>query len=392
MSEPGSAEAPVRREARDESARPRQGREVSSRSDGGEKKPEQPEKKKKGPPWYRRPLVVGTLFLGVTAVAVGGTLWWLHSRKFEFTDDASIDVIPQIVSAQLPGRVTRVPVQNNQDVTVGTVLVDLDGADFQARAEQARALGAQADAQLQQAEAQRGIFEAQREQARASLIVAETAADNADREFRRLGDLRAENVGAVSQQQWDNADAARKSTAAQVEAATKAVSAADAQVRYAGSLLAAGRAAQTSAAAQRQEAGLNLSYMEIRAKVNGRVANLRVAPGNYVQPGTALMAVVPREVYVTANFKETQLTHMRRGQPVEIRVDAYPDLKLPGHLDSMQPGTGQAFSMLPAENATGNWVKVVQRVPVRVLFDRQPEDPNRRLGPGMSVEVTARVR
>jgi membrane fusion protein (multidrug efflux system) len=332
------------------------------------------------------------IFVAVTAVAVGGTLWWLEARRFETTDDASIDVIPQIASAQLPGRVIRVPVQENQEVVAGAVLVELDGADFRARAEQSRAMGAQAAAQWEQAQSQRGIFEAQREQARASLTVAETAADNAGREFRRLSGLRAENAGAVSQQQWDNADAAQKSTVAQVAAATKAVGASEAQVGYAGSLLAAARAAQASAAAQLQEAELNLSYMQIRAKMNGRVANLRVAPGNYVQPGSALMAVVPAEVYVTANFKETQLAHMRQGQPVDVTVDAYPDLKLPGHVDSVQAGTGQAFSMLPAENATGNWVKVVQRVPVRILFDRLPDDPNRRLGPGMSVEVKARVR
>ena len=104
------------------------------------------------------------------------------------------------------------------------------------------------------------------------------------------------------------------------------------------------------------------------------------------------MAVVPRDVYVTANFKETQLARLRRGQPVEIHVDAYPDLKLRGHVDSVQPASGQAFSVLPAQNATGNWIKIVQRVPVKVVFDQIPQDPEHRLGPGMSVEVKVTVR
>ncbi len=360
---------------------------------GNEKGPD-PKKRahSSGPPWYKRPLLAGGIFIGVLVVVIGGTLWWLHSRDFESTDDATIDVIPQEVSAQLPGRVLRVAVQDNQEVTAETLLVELDPADYQARAEQAKAAGAQALAQADQARAQRGIYEAQREQARASLTVAETSAGNAAKDLGRFSSLREENAGAVSQQQWDNTDAAQRSTAAQVEAAKKAVAAADAQVGYAGSLLQAGEAAQASAAAQLQEAELSLSYMQIRAKVNGRIANLHVAPGNYVQPGTALMAVVPREVYVTANFKETQLKLMRRGQAVKVRVDAYPDLDLPGHVDSFQPGTGQTFSSLPAENATGNWVKVIQRVAVKITIDRLPDDADRQLGPGMSATVKVTVR
>jgi membrane fusion protein (multidrug efflux system) len=373
-------------------------RRTQAHSAKTEKEPDEgkgPSKKKRppaGPPWYKRPLLIGGIFIGVLVLVIGGVLWWLHSRDYESTDDAAIDVIPQEVSAQLPGRVLSVAVQDNQEVAAETALVELDPADYQARAEQAKAAGAQALAQADQARAQRGIYEAQREQARASLTVAETSAENAAKDLGRLTALRQENTGAVSQQQWDNADAAQRSTAAQAQAAKKAVEAADAQVGYAASLLKAGEAAQASAAAQLHEAELSLSYMEIRAKVNGRIANLHVAPGNYVQPGMALMAVVPREVYVTANFKETQLAHMRRGQAVKVHVDAYPDLELPGHVDSFQPGTGQTFSSLPAENATGNWVKVIQRVEVKITIDRLPDDADRRLGPGMSVEVKVTVR
>ncbi len=342
-------------------------------------------------PWYRRPLPVALVFLAVLALVIGATLWWRHSRRYESTDDAAIDVVPQLVSAELPGRVVRVAVHENQDVAAGAVLVELEGDEFRAKAAQARAELARAAAQIDQAKAQRGIYDAQRDQAGAGLTVAEANADNAAREFARLRSLREENAGAVSQQQWDAADAAQRSSSAQVEAARKSVAAAGAQVGYAATLLEAAEAAQRAATAQLQAAELDLAHLTVRARVAGRVTNVRVNNGNYVQPGAPFMAVVPREVYVTANFKETQLAHMHQGQPVEVRVDAYPDLRLTGQVESLQPGTGQTFSSLPPENATGNWVKVVQRVAVRVALDSLPPD-DRRLGPGLSVTVRVIVR
>ncbi|HWA11055.1 MAG TPA: HlyD family secretion protein [Opitutaceae bacterium] len=372
-------------------AHPRHGHRSEGKS-GHDQREHHGQRGKPVRPWYRRPLLAGGLFLVLLILVVGGTLLALHARAFESTDDASIDVIPQRASAQLPGRVLRVAVADNQEVAEGAVLVELDPADYVARAEQARAAGAQAQAQAGQARAQRAIFDAQREQAQASLAIAETNADTAAKDLARFDALRRDNAGAVSQQQWDNAVAAQKSSAAQVEAARKAVAAAEAQLGSADSLLDAAKAAQAGADAQLRQAELNLSYMQVRARVAGRVASLHVAPGDYVQPGGALMAIVPREVYVTANFKETQLRRMRRGQPVRVTVDAYPDFELAGRIDSFQPGTGQTFSSLPAENATGNWVKVVQRVPVKITLDHVPDDPDRRLGPGMSAEVRVSVR
>jgi membrane fusion protein (multidrug efflux system) len=340
----------------------------------------------------RRPLVAGGLFLLVLVLLLGGTFFWLHGRTYESTEDAVIDVEPQRVSAQLPGRVLRVLAQDNQEVAVDTVLVELDSADYQAKIQQARAAGAQALAQADQARAQHAVFAAQLEEARAHLTAAETTAENAGKDLERLNRLKAENSGAVAQQQWDSASAGQRNAAAQVDAAKQGVAAVDAQLGYADSLLKAADAMRASAEAQVREAELNLSYMQVKARVAGRVANLHVAPGNYIQPGMPLMAVVPREVSITANFKETQLRDMRRGQPVEITVDAYPDMELRGHIDSFQPGTGQTFSAIPAENATGNWVKVVQRVPVKIVLDQVPNDPDRWLGPGMSVEAKVTVR
>ena len=170
------------------------------------------------------------------------------------------------------------------------------------------------------------------------------------------------------------------------------MAAAQAQLGYVRSQIAAARAAIGSAAAQERENELTLSYTEVKARLNGRIASRSVTVGDFVAAGAPLMAVVPREVYVTANFKETQLDHVRAGQRVKIKLDAYPEVKIGGKVDSVQPGTGQAFSLLPAENATGNWVKVVQRLPVKILLDELPGDPGIRLAPGMSVEVTVTVR
>ena len=283
-------------------------------------------------------------------------------------------------------------VNDNQDVKAGQELIELDPSDYQSRLDQARAVGAQADAQLAQAKAQKVVYEAQVDEAQASLGTAQANATNAANELGRYRRLKGVNSGAVSDQQMDNADAASTSTSAQLNAATKAVSAAQAQVGYSDSLIGAAEAAIASANSQIAQAELTLSYTHVLARIDGRVANKTVAEGNVVAAGMPLMAIVPREVYVTANLKETQLNHIRRGQPVTIKVDAYPDLKVTGHVDSVEPASGQTFSSLPAENATGNWVKVVQRVPVKIVFDQIPDDPDRRLAPGMSVEISAKVR
>ena len=166
---------------------------------------------------------------------------------------------------------------------------------------------------------------------------------------------------------------------------------ADAQIALADAQLAAsqGEVAQNEAAVHQTE--LNLSYCTLDAPAGGRVTTKNVEPGNYVQPGQALLAIVPHAVWVVANFKETQLTHMQVGQPAEVRVDAFPDRPLRGHVDSFQNGTGARFSLLPAQNATGNYVKVVQRVPVKIVLD-EPAEVLTRLSPGMSVEPSVKVR
>jgi membrane fusion protein, multidrug efflux system len=350
------------------------------------------EKKKAGPPWYKKPLVVGLLVLFLAIATIGGLLLWRHSRTHVESDDAYIDGIPQLVSPQVAGRVLRVLVSDNQDVTAGQELVEIDPADFQSRVDQAEASAAQSRAQLAQADAQQTVYASQVEEAEASLGTADANAVDASNQLGRYQRLKEVNPDAVSDQQMDSAVAAASSAAAQRQAAEKAVSAAKAQLGYATSLIQAADAGIESAKSQVAQATLTLSYTHVVAAIDGRVANKTAAAGNIVAAGTPLMAVVPRDVYVTANLKETQLDHIVRGQPVAIKVDAYPDLKLTGKVDSVEPASGQTFSVIPPQNATGNWVKVVQRVSVKIVFDAIPDDPNRRLAPGMSVEVSARVR
>lgn len=357
----------------------------------GQKAKDNP-KKPAGAPWYRRPLPVGLLVLAVAVILVAGILIWRHTRDHVTTDDAYIDGIPQLVSPQVAGRVEHVLVDDNQDVKAGQLLVELDTSDYQTKVDQARATLALARAQLAEAQAQQKVYDAQVEESKANLATAEANSTNADNQLGRYQRLKAVNGGAVSDQQLDSANAAAASMAAQLNAAKNAVSAAQAQVGYSVSLITAARAGIQSADSQLAQADLTLSYTRVIGRIDGRVANKNATEGTVVAAGTPLMAVVPRNVYVTANLKETQLTHIKKGQAVKITVDAYPDMKLTGKVDSVEPASGQIFSALPAQNATGNWVKVVQRVAVKIVFDEIPDDPDRRLAPGMSVEISATVR
>ena len=337
----------------------------------------------------RRPLLFGLLLLVALAAIGGGVAWWLQARQWESTDDAFIDVHMVQVAPQVPGRVARVLVDDNQLVETGQPLVEIDPADFQAKLDQAVANEASAAGSLAQAKAQASAAVANVEEARAQVGVADANAVNASSQLKRDQPLAEQHV--VSHQTLDNDIANARSTAASLVAAQKKLAATEAQQAVAQSQIATAEANLNSAAAQTAQARLNLSYTRVVAPQSGRVAHKNVAIGDYVQTGQDLMALVPTRLWVTANFKETQLAHMRVGQPVDIEIDAYPDTTFHGHVASIQPGSGAAFSLLPPENATGNYVKVVQRVPVKIVFD-DPPDPSRPLGPGMSVVPSVKVR
>ena len=333
-----------------------------------------------------RALLIGTLALLLLAAVVAYYLEFI--RPYESTDDAFVDGYTTLVSARVPGQVTRLLVTDNQTVRQGEILIQLDPRDYQASLAQARAALASARSEEAQARAQLGVSEARVAQASATEAAAAADAQRAGDDLKRYQSV---ETRAVSKTVLDQISTTARSTAAQLRAARSQLAAARAGVTLSQAAIQTAAAAVTLAAAQVRQAELNLSYTSILAPVDGRVTARTVAPGNYVQPGQSLLALVPRYVWVTANFKETQLTDMRPGQPVELRLDAYPDYRLKGHVDSLQAGTGARFSLLPPENAVGNYVKVVQRVPVKIVFDG-PLPRGIDVAPGLSITPRVRVR
>lgn len=330
------------------------------------------------------------LFAGVAALVVGlatGAYYLEFVAPFESTDDAFIDAHVTPVAPQVAGRVAQLFVKDNQAVKPGDVLLQIDPRDYQAKLDQQRANLTAAQSRLQQAGAQLTADQARVGQEKANVVAAEAQAKQAESDYKRyqsVGDL------GVSASRLDLAGTQARSAAAEVDAARNKELAAEAQASLdQASIQTAAAEVQRSEAAVRQ-AQLDLSYTQVKAPEAGYVTHRTVEAGAYIQPGQALLAIVPRHVWVIANFKETQLTHMRPGQPVQVEVDAYPQIKFKGHVDSIQHGSGASFSLLPPENASGNYVKVVQRVPVKIVLDAASH-PNVVLGPGMSVEPEVRV-
>lgn len=323
----------------------------------------------------RRRLVTALVALASLAALAWGVRAFLLSRVRVGTDDAQVEghIIP--VLARVGGYVRTVSVGDDQEVRLGQLLTEIDDRDL-------RAGLARAEADLAVAQSNSGVSGqavAQLEAARAGVQQAEADARRADSDLERYRGLAGQDI--ITPQQLDAAEAAAASAKAQVAAAQNRVTAASAQVRGAGGQVA-------SALAARDQAALALSYARITAPSDGVVSEKTVEIGQLVQPGQALLAIVPlRDVWVVANLKETQLQHVRPGQGVEIRADTYPGRVVRGHVGSLSAATGAKFSLLPPDNATGNFVKVVQRVPVKILID-SPFDPARPLRPGMSVRVS----
>ena len=327
------------------------------------------------------------LFTGGVIVTAALVAWWLHARNYESTDDAFIDNRTVQISAQVAAAIVDVPVTDNQLVDAGAELVRLDDRDYVAQRDQAHAQVNQAQASIDNLTAQIAAQQAKIEQANKQVTQAEAALTFARQQAERYQQLASKGSGTVEQAQQyasnlQQSDAGLAAARANATATEKQIGVLQAQRE-----LAFGQLAQ--ARATLEQAQVNLARTIITAPVAGRVTKLTAAKGGYAAVGQTLMMFVPREVWVTANFKETQLKLMRPGQPVAIAIDAYPDRTFAGHVDSVQSGSGTAFSLLPAENATGNYVKIVQRVPVKITFDKMPDV---QLGPGMSVVPTVKVR
>jgi membrane fusion protein (multidrug efflux system) len=378
------------------------------------------------------------LFFAIAVLLAAVVLLWRYFGSYESTDDAQIDGHINSVSARVGGHVVKLNVEDNQYVGKGVVLVEIDPTDYEVAVARARAEYADAQAQAAAAginvpltnvstssqlaaaqagvaNAKAGIAAARQQLAAAQAQVAEAEANNvkAQNDLARYKQLIEKQE--ISQQQYDQAVAAAKASAATLEAARAAADAAAAQVEQAQSRLlqanadlrTARTAPQTVQAtrsralsaqananrkqAELQQAELNLQYTKIVAPVSGVVSNRTVEVGQNVQPGQEMMKIIPLEdIWVTANFKETQLRNIKPGQAAEIAVDAN-GKKYKGHVDSIAGASGARFSLLPPENATGNYVKVVQRIPVKIVFE-PGETKAHDLRPGMSVVPKVWVR
>ena len=325
--------------------------------------------------------------LGVVAVLI--LLWLVHyetrGKYVEGTDDAYIRADAVTVSPKISGYVEQVFVADNQDVKAGTPLVRIDPRDYKAATAQYQAQIDVARANADNVRAGIREQEAAISEAQAQLAKSQADAQYAAGEVARYTPLAAS--GAETREKLttlrNQATQAANTVAAQkasLESAQRRIGSLQAQIRQAE---AQGEAAQAQLAA----ADVNLGSTVIRASVDGRVGDKSVRVGQFVQSGTRLMSVVPlSRIYITANFKETQVGLMRPGQPARIEVDALPGVDLKGHVDSVSPGTGAEFSLLPPQNATGNFTKIVQRVPIRIAIDAGP-DARKVLVPGLSVTV-----
>jgi membrane fusion protein (multidrug efflux system) len=269
--------------------------------------------------------------------------------------------------------VLTVLIRDNQLVKKGDPLVQIDPRDYDTALTQARANLASAQSRLAEARKQVAVSRAKAEEDRAAVSSAEAQVNLADADLNRYQTVEKR---AISEQQIDTAVATAQSAHAALEVARKKADASEAQVGQDEARVPTADAGVQQAEAALSQAELNRSYADITAPEDGWVTHRVVEEGQYVQVGQALLAVVEPNVWVTANFKETQLTYMKPGQPVWLRIDAFPQRKFKGHVDSIQAGTGAQFSLLPPENAAGNYVKVVQRVPVKIVFDDREHAPD----------------
>ncbi len=343
----------------------------------------------------RRPLVI-TIGVGVFAILlVGGLIYWLMTRNLESTDDAYTDGRAIAIAPQISGLVVSLDVSDNQFVKQGQPLIHIDSRQYEIEREQAEgalaAAKAQRDGQQYAAEIARKNFPAQLQQAQAQLANAKANLIKAQSDYNRQQSL---SKPATSQQEVDAATAALRQAEAQVMQAEAQVTQnspvpqrigeTDAQLNQLG-----GQVEQ--AQARLDQANLNLSWTVVNAPQDGWITKRNVEKGTYVAPGQQIFSIVSPDLWVTANFKEGQLAYMRPGQPVAITVDAYPQLDLHGHVDSIQLGSGSKFTAFPPENATGNFVKVVQRVPVKIIIDSglYPQIP---LPLGLSVVTAVTVK
>jgi membrane fusion protein (multidrug efflux system) len=333
--------------------------------------------KKKG--LGKKPLII--LAIVVVLIIIAGLIWWFATRNQVSTDDAYTDGDAVTIAPKVSGYVVVMNLGDNKFVHKNDLLIGIDPRDYQAQLDQANAQLGLAKAQLNAAQVQLAIarvhYPAQLTQAKAQQQSAQASLTQSRAAYKRQHSV---DVRATSQQNIDTANAQQQSAlanVAQARAQVRTASLVPQQISQAQATVDERREQVHQAEAQVEAAALNLSYTELRAPADGWVTKRNVQYGTFLQAGTSIFSLVTTTVWITANFKESQLERMRPGDAVDLAVDAYPDLKLHGHVDSIQLGSGSRFSAFPAENATGNFVKIVQRVPVKILIDNglQPDVP-----------------
>jgi membrane fusion protein (multidrug efflux system) len=331
---------------------------------------------------WRRPLLMGLVGGGFVAAGVLGVRWWRFYQTHVSTDDAYVRADVAQVTARIPGTIVELAVEENAHVEQGDLILRLDREEYELK--------------LREAEAAVALSVRSAEEMKATVLTAESHLAVAEAEFAqlRLDHTRAEQLAGrdvVPKERLDRARTGLRAGESRVQAARREVARARAALGVSLDAPSTETAIVRQAVAARDVAALLLSYTELRAPITGVVARRTIEIGQRIQPGQPLMMVVPLgRVYVEANFKETQLSEVRVGQPAEIVADVYPDVVYRGHVESLAPGSGAAFALLPPENATGNWVKVVQRVPVRIALD-EPPPVDRPLRVSLSVVATIDV-
>jgi membrane fusion protein (multidrug efflux system) len=342
---------------------------------------------RKGMPRRRPFAFVGGLILLFVALPAG-YLYWDYASHFESTDDAFIAARQFTIAPKVPGYLTAVPVTDNEHVVAGQVIARIDDRDYRNALAEAQAQVAEARANIENLDAQIVVQQAQIHANQAQVDQAQAALVFAQQQAKRYQELAATALAGTVQDAQRYTSGLRQQQAA-VESAQATLALAQRQIEALQAQRASAVANLGLRKAQRDQAQLDLSHTIVTADQPGRVVQLSAAVGEFAQPGTNLTMFVPDDIWVWANFKETQLDYMRPRQRVTLEIDAYPERTIRAHVASVQPGSGTAFSLLPAQNATGNYVKIVQRVPVKLVMDDPPSDVA--LGPGMSVDPTVRV-
>jgi membrane fusion protein, multidrug efflux system len=334
----------------------------------------------------RKPVLIAAALVLLVVCAGGGWYWWNVWRFLQATDDAYVQSDVTLISPKVEGYIKEVRARDNEPVAVGQVLFVIDDRDFAAKAAQAEAVLATQEAIVATYGTRLKLQQTMIDQASANLRASEADLDRAQRDFKRYTALVTSDY--ASRQRYETAEADSRKADAALGKARAALATEQNQLAVLGSQKREEEAKLMQTRAALQLAKNDLDNTVIRAPVAGVVGNRGGRAGQYVKPGTQLMSLVPLPyVYVTANFKETQLTRMRPGQSAEVYVDAYPDKTLTGRIESFAPASGAQFSLLPPDNATGNFTKIVQRVPVRIALPAD-EPLARLLRPGLSVTVT----